>query len=97
MAKHMAKYFPAAPFLSVDCGLLLSLLVKNVKVAKKKVGPSYLWEGLEAISIQTSVLVMPDHQDLVFHPVAIDTILTIILATPRPRKESLPSCFWTWT
>jgi hypothetical protein len=25
--------------------------------------------------------------------VAIDTILTIILATPRPRKESLPSCF----
>jgi hypothetical protein len=50
----------------------------------------------EAISIQTSVLVMPDHQDLVIHPMAIDPILTI-LATPRPLKESFPSCFWTWT
>jgi hypothetical protein len=34
---------------------------------------------------------MPDHQDLVIHPVAIDTILTMMLATPRPLKESLPS------
>ncbi len=72
--------------------------METAEVAKKKNLATLVYEkAREALSIQTSVLVMPDHQDLVIHPVAIDTILTIILATPRPRKESLPSCFWTWT